>query len=51
MIEGLHCAACVWLIENVLKKQPNLIEEYVNGIRNSMESSGNKARFDHHTEV
>jgi Cu2+-exporting ATPase len=30
MIEGLHCAACVWLIENVLKKQPSVTKARVN---------------------
>lgn len=24
MVEGLHCAACVWLIENVLSRQPGV---------------------------
>ena len=30
LIQGLHCAACVWLIENILKKQPNIINARVN---------------------
>ncbi|MFT6076964.1 MAG: Cu2+-exporting ATPase [Rickettsiales bacterium] len=30
MIEGLHCAACVWLIENILKKQPNTRKARIN---------------------
>ncbi len=30
MIEGLHCAACVWLIENVLKKQPQVKKARIN---------------------
>ncbi len=29
-ISGLHCAACVWLIENILNKQPNVIKARVN---------------------
>ena len=24
MVEGIHCAACVWLIESVLAKQPGI---------------------------
>lgn len=30
MIDGIHCAACVWLIESVLAKQPGIIEARVN---------------------
>ena len=30
MIDGMHCAACVWLIENVLNKQPNVKKARVN---------------------
>lgn len=30
MVEGLHCAACVWLIENVLKKQPSVQKARIN---------------------
>lgn len=30
MIEGLHCAACVWLIENVLKKQQGVKTARIN---------------------
>ncbi|MES2677832.1 MAG: heavy metal translocating P-type ATPase metal-binding domain-containing protein [Pseudomonadota bacterium] len=30
MIEGLHCAACVWLIENVLKKQAAVKKARIN---------------------
>ncbi len=29
-IDGLHCAACVWLIESVLAREPDLIEGRVN---------------------
>jgi Cu2+-exporting ATPase len=29
-ISGLHCAACIWLIENILNKQPNVIKARVN---------------------
>lgn len=30
MIKGLHCAACVWLIESILKKQKNVLEARIN---------------------
>ncbi len=30
MIEGLHCAACVWLIESVLGRQPGVVHARVN---------------------
>jgi len=30
MIEGLHCAACVWLIENILKKQQDVKTTRIN---------------------
>ena len=30
MIEGLHCAACVWLIESVLKKQSTVKKARIN---------------------
>lgn len=30
MVDGLHCAACVWLIETVLARQPETIEARVN---------------------
>ncbi|HYM30055.1 MAG TPA: heavy metal translocating P-type ATPase metal-binding domain-containing protein [Candidatus Cybelea sp.] len=30
MVDGLHCAACVWLIENVLARQPEVSEARVN---------------------
>lgn len=30
MIQGLHCGACVWLIENLLKKQSNVIDARIN---------------------
>ena len=29
-ISGLHCAACIWLIENILNKQPDVIKARVN---------------------
>lgn len=30
LVEGIHCAACVWLIENSLKKLPGIIAARVN---------------------
>lgn len=30
MVEGLQCAACVWLIETVLKKQPGVLHARIN---------------------
>lgn len=30
MVQGLHCAACVWLIENILKKQKNVLTTRIN---------------------
>jgi Cu2+-exporting ATPase len=30
MVLGLHCAACIWLIESILKKQKNVINARIN---------------------
>jgi len=30
MVEGMHCAACVWLIESLLAKQPGVVEARLN---------------------
>jgi Cu2+-exporting ATPase len=30
MIQGLHCAACVWLIENILRKEKDVLSARVN---------------------
>jgi len=30
LVQGLHCGACVWLIENILKKQPNVVISRIN---------------------
>jgi Cu2+-exporting ATPase len=30
MVDGLHCAACVWLIESVLRRQKEVVEARVN---------------------
>lgn len=30
VVEGLHCAACVWLIETVLSRQPGVVSARVN---------------------
>lgn len=30
MIEGIHCAACVWLIESLLARQPGVLQARIN---------------------
>lgn len=30
MVDGMHCAACIWLIESVLKKQPAVVKARIN---------------------
>ncbi len=30
IIEGIHCGSCIWLIENALKKQPNVLGATIN---------------------
>ncbi len=30
MVQGLHCAACVWLIESILKKQESVVAARIN---------------------
>ena len=30
LVEGIHCAACVWLIENSLRRKPGVVESRVN---------------------
>jgi len=30
LVEGIHCAACVWLIENSLKSMPGIVDARVN---------------------
>lgn len=30
MIQGMHCAACIWLIESILKKQKNVVDARIN---------------------
>ncbi|MES2961629.1 MAG: heavy metal translocating P-type ATPase metal-binding domain-containing protein [Pseudomonadota bacterium] len=30
MVQGLHCAACVWLIESILKKQESVVSARIN---------------------
>ena len=39
MVQGLHCGACVWLIENILKKQPNVIDARINLSRKTLSLS------------
>lgn len=34
IIEGIHCAACVWLNEKALHKMPGMIEAYINYTNN-----------------
>lgn len=36
MIKGLHCAACVWLIESILKKQQHVVEARINLSKKSL---------------
>jgi Cu2+-exporting ATPase len=36
MVQGLHCAACVWLIESILKKQKNVITARINLSRKTL---------------
>lgn len=36
MVQGIHCAACVWLIESILKKQENVVKARVNLSRKSL---------------
>ncbi len=49
MIQGLHCGACVWLIENILYKNPQILRARINLTRKTLvidyrgiESDGNK---------
>src|SRR6185369_10428331 len=30
LVEGLHCGACVWLIESWLRRQPGIVDAQVN---------------------
>ncbi|HCK20542.1 MAG TPA: heavy metal translocating P-type ATPase, partial [Thalassospira sp.] len=30
MVDGIHCAACVWLIETLLQRNPNVLQARVN---------------------
>ena len=36
MVQGLHCAACVWLIESILKKQKDVITARINLSRKTL---------------
>lgn len=36
IVEGVHCASCVWLIEEVLKKQPDVISARLNMMTNRL---------------
>ncbi|MDP1783883.1 MAG: heavy metal translocating P-type ATPase [Sulfuricurvum sp.] len=44
IIEGIHCAACVWLNEKALHKMPGVIEAHIN-------YTNNKARITWDTKV
>ncbi|HAI28874.1 MAG TPA: heavy metal translocating P-type ATPase, partial [Thalassospira sp.] len=30
MVDGIHCAACVWLIETLLQRNPTVLQARVN---------------------
>jgi Cu2+-exporting ATPase len=30
MVQGMHCAACIWLIESILKKQKDVVDARIN---------------------
>ncbi|MBM3579296.1 MAG: heavy metal translocating P-type ATPase, partial [Alphaproteobacteria bacterium] len=30
MVQGMHCAACIWLIESILQKQENVVSARIN---------------------
>ncbi|MDX2083331.1 MAG: heavy metal translocating P-type ATPase metal-binding domain-containing protein [Rickettsiales bacterium] len=36
MIQGMSCAACVWLIENILKRQENVVDARINLARKTL---------------
>lgn len=36
MVQGIHCAACVWLIENILKKQSKVVKARINLSRKTL---------------
>ncbi len=36
MVQGLHCSACVWLIESILKKQKNVVSARINLTRKTL---------------
>lgn len=44
MVQGIHCAACVWLIESILKKQKNVIKARVNLSRKTLFLEWNKSK-------
>ncbi|MCX4188289.1 heavy metal translocating P-type ATPase [Methylophaga sp. OBS4] len=43
LVEGIHCAACVWLIEHALAKQPGVLNAEVN-----LTAKRLKLRWDNH---
>lgn len=46
MIEGLHCAACVWLIESLLTRQPGVVRARVNMTTRRLTLVWNTAKTD-----
>jgi Cu2+-exporting ATPase len=36
IVQGLHCAACVWLIESILKKQKNVVDARINLVKKTL---------------
>lgn len=46
MVEGLHCAACVWLIESVLTRQPGVVHARVNMTTRRLALTWNAAETD-----
>lgn len=51
MVEGLQCAACVWLIETVLKKQPGVKHARINMTTRRLVLKWDRSRTDADTLV
>jgi len=45
LVEGIHCAACVWLIENSLKATPGVVEARVNLTGRRLQLKWNNGRI------
>ena len=41
MVQGMHCAACIWLIESILKKQKNVTQARINLSQKTLSLSWN----------